>query len=113
MGADDDVFRQPAPERSGETTRPARAAALKAFESSYLDSLDKAIQARTLKSSKWHSKRASKGAMDVTSARVSRTSNTSFRRPLLPRSRISREPVSAYGNGGWRRRAAARTGAGR
>lgn len=33
----------------GETTRPGRAAALKAFESAYLDPLDKAIKAKDFK----------------------------------------------------------------
>lgn len=33
----------------GETTRPGRAAALKAFESAYLDPIDKAIEAKDFK----------------------------------------------------------------
>jgi hypothetical protein len=75
----------------GETTRPKRASALKAFESAYLDPLDKAIEAKDFKKFEVRSKRASKAATDVTRAMGSPTLNTSFQTLLRLPSRISHE----------------------
>ncbi len=50
----------------GETTRPGRADALKAFEQSFLDPLEKTIEAKDFGSLRPRSSQASKAATDVT-----------------------------------------------
>jgi hypothetical protein len=63
----------------GETTRPEKAEALKAFERSFLTPLDKTIKAKDFKRFEVHSRLASKVATVVIRLRGCRSSNISYR----------------------------------
>ena len=68
----------------GETTHPARADALRAFEQAFLDPIGKAIQAKDFE--QFASRLACKAATGAMLPWVSPTSSTNFRAALLPRS---------------------------